>query len=303
MAKVVVTGGNGLVGKRLCNRLQALGYEVAILSRSAKKYGNFHTYTWNLDAMEIEKEAIETADYIIHLAGANIGDKRWTPKRKRLIVDSRVDTGQLIFRELKKQNKKLSAFISASAIGYYGATTSDKIYTETDLPENDFLGNTCRLWEQMAVKIRSLGIRTVKIRIGVVLSEDGGALSKMKTPVNMGVGSPIGNGKQYMPWIHIDDLCAIFIKAIEDTQMNGPYNAVAPEHTTNKEFTRMLAKVLKKPFWFPNIPAFVIKLMFGKMAKIILEGSRVSVEKLKLAGFHFQFPTLEGALRNLLKEK
>ena len=138
MTKVLVTGGNGLVGKRLCNRLQALGYEVAILSRTAKKYGNFHRYAWNLDTMEIEKEAIETADYIIHLAGANIGAKRWTSKRKRLIVDSRVDTGQLIFRELKKQNKKLSAFISASAIGYYGATTSNKIYTETDLPENDF---------------------------------------------------------------------------------------------------------------------------------------------------------------------
>ncbi|NOY48819.1 MAG: TIGR01777 family protein [Chlorobi bacterium] len=302
MATVLITGGTGLVGRHLCKKLQEKGYDVAILSRTKKQEVATPTYTWDLDKKEIEKEAIDTADYIIHLAGANIGDKRWTSKRKLLIINSRVKTGQLIFSKIKEQNKELKAFISASAIGYYGTITSDKIFTETDTPANDFLGDTCRQWEQSTDRFKDLGIRTVKIRTGVVLTRQGGALSKMLTPVKMGVGSAIGNGRQYLPWIHIDDLCNIYIKAIEDVQMDGAYNAVAPDHKTNKEFTRTLVRVLKKPFWFPNIPAITMKLIFGKMSEILLGGSRISVDKIKATGYNFLFPELETALTDLNKK-
>lgn len=302
MATVLITGGTGLVGRHLCKILQEKGYGVAILSRTRKQEAAIPTYTWNLDKKEIEKEAIDMADYIIHLAGANIGDKRWTAKRKQLIIDSRVKTGQLIFSKIKEQNKDLQAFISASAIGYYGTITSDKIFTETDSPANDFLGDTCRQWEQMTDRFKDLGMRTVNIRTGVVLTRQGGALSKMTTPVKMGIGSAIGSGRQYLPWIHIDDLCGIYIKAIEDTQMDGAYNAVAPDHKTNKAFTQTLARVLKKPFWFPNVPAITMKLMFGKMSEILLRGSRISADKIKATGYNFLFPDLENALTDLINK-
>lgn len=302
MATVLITGGTGLVGRHLCKRLQEKGYDVSILGRTRKQKAAIPTFTWDLNEKKIEKEAIDTADYIIHLAGANIGDKRWTAKRKQLILDSRVKTGQLIFSKIKEQNRNLQAFISASAIGYYGTITSDKIFTETDPSSDDFLGDTCKQWEQMTDRFKDLGIRTVKIRTGVVLTKQGGALSKMITPVKMCIGSAIGSGRQYLPWIHIDDLCGIYIKAIEDKQMDGAHNAVAPDHKTNKEFIRTLARVLKKPFWFPNVPAITMKLMFGKMSEILLKGSRVSADKIKTTGYNFLFSDLESAFTDLIKK-
>ena len=302
MATVLITGGTGLVGRHLCKRLQEKGYDVSILSRSSEKKGAIPTFTWDLNKNIIEKEAFKNVNYIIHLAGANIGDKRWTAKRKQEIIDSRIKTTQLIFTKIKEQNRNLKAFISASAIRYYGIKTSDKIFIENDPPANDFLGNTCLLWEQMADKFKGLGIRTVKIRTGLVLTKQGGALSKMIRPVKMGIGSAIGSGKQYLPWIHIDDLCGIYIKAIENKNMEGAFNAVAPDHKTNKEFTRILANVLKKPFWFPNIPAMVIKLIFGNMSEIILKGNKVSADKVKTIGYNFFFTDLESALYNLIKK-
>lgn len=303
METILITGGTGLVGRHLCKRLQLKGYDVTILSRIWKQEATIRTYTWDLDKKEIQKEAIETADYIIHLAGVNIVDKRWTLKRKKLIIDSRVKTEQLILSKIEEQNKYLQAFITASAIGYYGTITSDKIFIETDPPANDFLGDTCRQLEQTADRFKELGIRTIKIRTGVVLARQGGALSKFITPVKMGIGSAIGTGNQYLPWIHINDLCDIYIKAIEDPQMDGAYNAVAPDHKTNKEFTQTLARVLKRPFWFPSIPAFTMKLIFGKMSEILLRGSRISADKIKAAGYNFLFPDLEIALTDLIKKQ
>lgn len=301
MATVLITGGTGLIGKHLCKRLQEKKYDVTVLSRTRLQKTAIPTYTWNLKKKEIIKEAIDTADYIIHLAGTNIGNKRWSNKRKQLIIDSRVKTSQLIFDKVKEYNKIPKAFISASAVGYYGTVTSNKIFTETDIPANDLLGEICQKWEQSTEKFKELGIRTVKIRSGVVLTKNGGALAKMITPVKIGIGSAMGNGRQYLPWIHIDDLCNIYIKAIEDKQMNGAYNAVAPDHKTNEEFTRILAHVLKKPFWFPNVPAIAMKLMFGKMSEMFLKGSRVSSDKIISAGYNFLFFNLENALRELTK--
>lgn len=302
METILISGGTGLVGRQLCKKLKDKGYRVTILSRTNRQNTDTQIYHWDPDKKVIEKEAIETTDYIIHLAGANIGDKRWTTKRRQLIIDSRVNSGQLILDKFKEINK-LKAFISASAIGYYGTVTSDRIFCEADPPSNDFLGETCRQWEQSADSFEKLGVRTVKIRTSIVLTRQGGALAKMIIPIKIGIGSAIGNGRQYMPWIHIDDLCGIYIKAIEDTQINGAYNAVAPDHKTNRDFTKTLARVLKKPFWFPNIPAIVIKIIFGKMSSILLKGSRVSSDKIRTAGYNFLFPDLESTLTNLFTKK
>ncbi len=302
MLNILISGGTGLVGKHLSKKLKEKGYSVAILSRTSKKDTDIPTYSWDIEKKQIDKEAIETADCIIHLAGASIAEKRWTAKRKQLIIDSRVKSGQLIFDKVKENKNKLKVFISASAIGYYGAITSDKVFTEADLPAYDFLGETCKQWEGVADRFEELGIRTVKIRTGVVLSKQGGALEKMTTTVKMGIGSPLGSGKQYMPWIHIDDLCGIYIKAIEDAQMNGAYNAVAPNHKTNSDFTKEMARVLKKPLWLPNVPSIALKIIFGSMSAIILKGSRVSSEKIRAAGYSFIFPDLEGALIDLCKK-
>lgn len=298
METVLISGGTGLVGKHLTKSLKEKGYRVAILSRD-KTDPDFLTYTWDVEKKEIEQAAIESADYIIHLAGANIGEKAWTTERKKLIIDSRIKTAELIFEKTKEIKNNIKAFISASAVGYYGAVTSDKIFHEQDPPAGDFLGETCKLWEQATDKFNNLGIRTVKIRTGLVLSQNGGALEKMVIPAKLGFGSAIGSGKQYMPWIHISDLCNIYIKAIEDLKMTGAYNAAAPEHLSNKDFNKTLASVLHKPFWFPAVPAFVMKILFGKMSVILLKGSRVSSEKIMKAGYHFSFPGLRAALSDL----
>lgn len=301
METVLITGGSGLIGKHLCLRLKEKGFNVTILSTTRQKVEGFTTYFWDINKKIIEKQAIEDADYIIHLAGANIGEKRWTTERKRVIIDSRVKSAELIFNTLKENNKTLKAFVSASAVGYYGAVTSDKIFTETDQAATDFLGETCRLWEQSADAFSELGIRTVKIRTGVVLAHQDRALTKMITQIKLGIGSALGNGKQYLPWIHIEDLCQIYIKAIEDKEMNGPYNAVAPDIRTNKEFTHVLATTLNKPFWFPNIPAFILKLFFGEMSDVILKGSKVSCAKILSMNFTFKFANLENAFMDLFK--
>jgi len=303
MTTVLITGGTGLVGKELTRQLKAKGYEVIHLSRTANNNNaEIPTYYWDYTKDLIEPEAIEKADYIIHLAGENVSSKRWTTKRKKQIIDSRVKTAELLFEKIKEKNKTPKAFITASGTNYYGTLTCDKIFSETDAAATDFLGETCKLWEVAADHFKNAGIRTVKIRTGVVLTRHSGALEKIALPVKLGVGSALGSGKQYIPWIHIDDLCSIYIKAIEDGKMQGEYNAVAPQHITNRDFGRAIAEVLKKPFWFPTIPAFIIKLVFGEMGNIVLKGSRLSSEKIKDAGYQFKFTSLENALRNLLIE-
>lgn len=300
MVKVLITGGTGLIGQHLCKALKDKGYKIALLSRSGKSITDIPTYFWDPEKKQIDKEAIETADFIINLAGANIGEKRWTPKQRKLIIDSRVKTTQFLFEKIKESKNVLKAFVSASATGYYGISPTDKIFRETDPPADDFLGNTCAKWEQAVDRFKELGIRTVKLRMGVVLTKQGGALAKMIVPVKLGLASTLGNGRQFLPWIHIDDLCAAYISAIENLQMNGAYNAVAPEHTTNNEFTRTLAQVMNKPFWFPGVPGIMIRIMLGKMSQVILKGNRVSSDKIIASGFKFRFPHLEGAIKDLL---
>ena len=299
MSRVLITGGSGLIGQGLGRRLQQLGYEVSILSRSISPGGPIPIHFWDVEGQQLSKELVNTSEYIVHLAGANMGERRWTPARKEVIVNSRVKSAKLIYDKLDPKNNRLKAFITSSAIGYYGARTSDRIFTETDPPAGDFLGKTCKDWEAAADPFLESGIRTVKIRTGVVLSKKAGALSRLQLPLRWGLGAPLGGGKQYMPWIHLDDLCAIYAHALENESIIGAYNAVAPEHITNRELTRKLAKKLGKPLWIPNIPSFGMKLLFGEMAAMLLKGSRISSEKIRNSGFSFQFPDIDSALQEL----
>lgn len=300
MAKVLISGGTGSIGKLIAGFLHQEGHEVGLLSRSKENDGAFKTYQWNIKDNYLEPEALESCDYIIHLAGAGIADKAWTSNRKKEIIESRVLSTDLIYNKVKQHKTPLKAFISASAVGYYGQKTSDKIFTEKDKSANDFVGKTCFLWEQSAKRFEELGIRTVRLRIGIVLMPEGGALEKMARPIQMGVGSALGSGKQFIPWIHSTDLIRIFQKAVTDEELSGAYNAVSPNPVNNKEFTRVLAQVMKKSIRLPNVPAFVIKVLLGERASLVLQGSRVSSEKIQSTGFDFEYASLDSALSNLL---
>jgi hypothetical protein len=294
MKTILVTGGTGLIGKKLCGLLQSKGYKVLILSRSNSK--NPTIFEWNLEQNYIAIEAIINTDYIIHLAGESIADKRWTAARKQAIINSRVQSTNLLFNTIKAHNPNLKGFIAASGVGFYGATTSQKVFTETDEVGNDFLAYVCQLWETSSNQFNTLNIRTVIFRTGIVLSKKGGALEKITRPIKLGVGSPIGSGKQYVPWIHIDDLCNMYLEAIENIEYSGIYNAVAPEHITNSQLTKSIAKQLHKKIWLPNVPSFVLKLFFGKMAVILLEGSKVSSDKIAATKFEFKYTSIKKAL-------
>lgn len=296
---VLITGGTGLVGSRLTELLLKKGYEVAYLSRRKEQIPNVKVYQWDIAKGYIEDGAVESADYIVHLAGAGIADKRWSESRKKEIIDSRIRPVDLLKDKLTKSNK-LKAFVSASAIGFYGGDTGEERIEENHAAGNDFLAECTKLWEKSAEKIATLGIRTAKIRVGIVLSEKGGALPKLLQPIRFGFGAALGSGKQWMSWIHIDDLCNVFIKAIEDESMNGAYNAVAPNPVTNLEITKMAAKVLKKPFWLPNVPSFALKLIFGEMAVVVLGGSYVLNKRIAETDFRYQFTDVESALQDLL---
>lgn len=298
---ILITGGSGLVGRTLSEKLSERGYRVAWLStQTSIKKSDKEVFMWNIEKRELDVKAIENAHYILHLAGANVSDKRWTSNTKKVIVDSRVKSAELLLSKVLECNSKLRAFISSSGINYYGTVTSEKVFSETDSPGKDFLARTCVQWEAVADKFEEAGIRTVKVRTGVVLSSQGGALKKMMLPVKYGLGSALGKGNQYIPWIHIDDLCAIYIKAIEDEQMRGAYNAVAAEPVTNKEFMRALANHLHKPFVMPAVPSFILNLLLGEMSEIVLKGSRASCEKIKSQGFQFKYEKVKDALNDLL---
>jgi len=299
MGRILITGGSGLIGKHLCQMLTTKGYDTAILSRSQELVPSVKTYVWDTDKRYIDPEALTGTDYIIHLAGANIGEARWTKKRKKIIIESRTDSGLFLHEMISRNNIGIRAFISASAIGYYGAVTSERIYDENDPPSNDFLGKTCLLWEQASGKFSDSGIRTVIIRTGVVLTSKGGALASLVPPARYGLAVTLGKGNQYIPWIHIDDLCNIYLKAIEDNNMIGVYNAVAPEHTTNMELGKTLVLAVSGHAISFRIPAAAFKIRYGEMADMLLYGSRVSSAKIIYAGYRFHYPEISKALADL----
>ncbi len=297
--KVLITGGTGLVGQELTHLLLNEGYEVSYLTRNPDIKSDIPLYKWDIKEKYIDTKALEV-DYIVHLAGAGVGDKRWSKQRKKEIMNSRRDSTWLLFEMLSQTPNTVKAVVSASAIGYYGVNKADEKY-EDDKPGKDFLAQVVVNWEKEVDKIETLGIRTVKLRTGVVLSDKGGALEKMAIPVQYFIGAPLGSGKQMMPWIHIHDLARMFLFAIQNEKLQGAYNAVGPKAVTNKELTNVLAKVLHRPLLLPNIPSFVLEALLGEMATIALEGVEVSNEKIISEGFQYQFPDLKEALQNLYK--
>ena len=295
MKKILISGGSGLVGSLLTKKLIEKGYAVHILSRTPGEKDGVKSFKWDVKKGEIDKNAFKDVTGIIHLAGAGIADKRWTPNRKKTIIDSRVESAKLLYTTAKKSSVQLNAFISASGINYYGAQTTSNLYVETDLPSNDFIGECCVKWEAAADQFSDL-TRVVKLRTGVVLSKKGGALDRMAKPVKMGIGSPLGNGQQYMPYIHINDLCDMYIYALENEHVRGVYNACNGDHVTNIELTDALAHEFKKSLWAPKVPAIALKLLFGEMSQIILYGSRASSDKIKSTGFEFKFQNIHQTL-------
>ena len=295
--KILITGASGLVGSRLTELLLKKGYEVNHLGRK-KKSGNVPSFVWNIDTGEFDLAALDNVTAIVHLAGAGVADKRWTAERKKEILESRIKSTALLFNTLKANSHGVKTLVSASAIGIYGFAMSEEVFTEQSSPGTDFLAHVTEQWEHEVDTIQSLAIRTVKLRIGIVLARGGGALPQMALPIKLGVGSPLGPGKQYLSWIHLDDLCGMFIKSIEDSGMVGAYNAVVGWHT-NKELVAAIAHALKKPLWAPAVTGFVLKIVLGEMAAMVLNGSKVSSQKINATGFKPMFATIESALENL----
>jgi uncharacterized protein (TIGR01777 family) len=303
MAVILISGGTGLVGKALTKRLIIEGHDIRILSRNPQSSSQLKSFYWNVEKQEIDEKAFENVEHIVHLAGSGIADKRWTNARKQDIIDSRVNSMKLITDVVKKKNIKLKSFVGASAIGIYGMTTSEKIFSEIDNGTDDFLKQSCAQWENSYQQIQTLSSKNCIIRIGVVLSKDGGALKKLLPLFQLGLGSAVGSGKQYMPWIHIEDLVSVFHEALFNSNYNGIYNAVSSEKTTSDSFSKQLAKSLSKPFFLPRVPAFVLKVLFGEMANVLLEGSPISNQKLIHAGFKLKYPTLSEALQEIVAKK
>ena len=297
MKNILITGGSGLIGKEITKVLQKKGFQVAWLSRSPDK-NRQKSFFWDVEAQKMDASALTWCDGIIHLAGAGVAEKRWTEERKRKIISSRVLSTLLLYDHLKTMGKKPEVIIAASAVGYYGMSTKDELQHEGNPPGNDFLAGVVKKWETESEKFSTLGIRTVKLRIGIVLAKNGGALQEMLKPP---VAAPLGDGKQYMSWIHIRDLAEMFAHALENNGIQGEYNAVGPVPVSNMILTLKAAKAAGKPFINFGVPGFGLKLILGEMAEMVLGGNRVSNDKIQSSGFSYRFPLLDLALADIYK--
>ena len=308
MASVLISGGTGLIGSNLTRHLIERGFDIIILTRVKEKTSDnpkiSYSY-WSVKDKQIDADVVKKIDHVVHLAGAGVMDKKWTADYKKTIIDSRVKSAELILSCLKENDNHLKTFVSSSAIGWYGKDTDPLIrkdgFIETDPPSNDFLGETCVLWEAASGPVTALGTRLVKLRTGIVLSNKGGAFKEYKTPLNFGVASILASGNQAVSWIHIDDLCRMYCEAIENTFLNGSYNAVAPEPVSQKSLILKLGQKMRRKFFIPlYVPAFMLKLIFGKRSIEILKSATVSNKKIKAAGFTFLYPSIDSALDELV---
>ena len=310
MAVVLISGGSGLVGTNLTRHLMERNFQVIILTRNKNKISdnpNISYSYWDIKQQIIDSEAIKKADHIVHLAGAGVMDKSWSSEYKNTIIKSRTESAELLIKALKETDHHVRTFVSASAIGYYGADPKplkrQEGFVEADLPSNDFLGETCVLWEAASEPVKDLGIRRVVLRQGIVLANEGGAFKEFKTPLQFGVATIFGSGKQVISWIHIDDVCRMFCESIDNDTIRGAYNAVAPEPVVQKKFMTVLGEKLKGKFFIPmHVPVFMLKLVLGKRSVEILKSATVSDKKIKSTGFTFLYPSLEAALTELAKK-
>ena len=307
MSTILITGGTGLVGHALSRYLISKGHNIIILTRNAagkKKKEGVAYAEWDIKKQEIAIPAIQKADHIIHLAGASVFDKRWTKAWKKELEESRTLSSALLVRALSENRHSVKTVVSASAIGWYGADKEPgHAFTEEEPAADDFLGNICRLWEQSIAPVRQQGIRLVTIRIGIVLSNDGDFLAPVQKGLRFGIAAITGSGKQTVSWIHIEDLCRIFLFAIEQEKMNGPYNAVAPHPVSMKELVLKEAKLVKGNFFLPfHVPAFLLKIVLGERSIETLKSATVSCAHIKKEGFNFLYPSVDAALQSLKKD-
>ncbi|MDB4920828.1 TIGR01777 family oxidoreductase [Mucilaginibacter sp.] len=294
---ILLTGGTGLIGKALTSQLLKKGYQVSHLSRKPGNDPQVKTFLWDVNKGEIDEHCIDGVDLIVHLAGAGIADKRWTDERKREIIDSRTKSIGLVYQLLHTKKDEVNSIVSASAIGYY-SDRGDELLTEDSAPNNDFMSKCCVEWEAAVDEGKKLNLRTVKFRTGVVLN-NGGALRQMALPVKLYVGSPLGSGKQWIPWIHWQDVVNMYMLAIENESFTGVYNMVSPNPVTNKQLIKAIAKQLHRPLWAPKVPAFLLKLLLGEMSTIVLGSTKVSAQKIENAGFSFKYPDITSALKEI----
>jgi uncharacterized protein len=296
---VLITGGTGLVGSHLSKLLILNGYRVKLLGRKPGKINNLSVYKWDIEKGSIDPEAFVDVDTIVHLAGAGIADKRWTKAYKETIYNSRIDSTRLLAKTLWQKPHSVKNFVSTSATGWYGLNTPTAT-VETSLPANTFLGKVCADWERETEPIASMGIRTTLLRVGVVFANESGFIPEVARPVKLGIGAALAGGQQLTSWIHIDDLCAIYLKAISDPEMSGPYNAVAPNAETNLTLTQLIAQNLHRPLLLPPVPKWALKILLGEVADMLAANQWVSAAKIEATGFTFQFPKAPDAIRSLL---
>jgi uncharacterized protein (TIGR01777 family) len=295
---ILITGGSGLLGKQLTSALLKAGNQVTHLSRKPGKPGAVKTFLWDIENSQIDPACIEGIDIIVHLAGEGIVEKRWTEERKKALVESRTKSIELIYGVLKRKPHTVKRIISASATGYY-SDRGDELLTEESQPAHDFLGNCCIDWERAVGEGKQLGLQITKFRTGVVLTKDGGALPQLALPVKFGIGSPIGSGNQWVPWIHYQDVTDMYLWAINNDEVAGVYNMVAPNPVTNKQLTQAVALQFNKSTWLPNVPAFILKLWFGELSQVVLGSTKASAFKVERAGYIFKYPVLEDALKEI----
>lgn len=303
MDTVIITGGTGLIGTALSKFLESRGFTVIIFSRNPKLYRSnspgISYAAWNIEKQSVNEESIRKAKYIVNLAGAGVADKPWTEKRKMEIRESRTRGGDLIVKALTQIPNEIESVVSASAIGWYKQNLLHAA-EETDLPASDFLGETCQAWENSIRPVAALGKRLVILRTGIVLTNEGGAFPAFARPVRYGIAGILGDGKQVISWIHIEDLCRIYMEAMTNPSWSGIYNAVSPNPVSNRNFTTELAKKMKGNFFLTvPVPNFVLRMMMGERRVEVLKSSNVSANKLKQQGFQFIYPTVDAAFRDL----
>jgi hypothetical protein len=304
METVCITGGTGLIGSSLMRILKLSAYRVLVLSREKSEDPESILRHWDYKRSIIDPGVLENADHFVHLAGESIGEGRWTDQKKREIRNSRVKSTRFLFETLSNMERKPKTFIAASAIGVYGHDTGGILIGEDRIkPGDDFLATITREWEEEVNRIRSLGIRVVILRTGMVLSYFGGIIPRLMKIIKLGLGAPLGSGEQYISWIHLDDLIDLYKYCIEYRNIEGTYNAVAPNPVTNETFTKTISTVMEKPYFMPRIPGFLLKMVLGEKASMVLGGNRVSSQKIIDAGFEFKFKSLEDALYNIIKLK
>ena len=297
--KVLITGGSGLIGGAVTALLLKEGHQVVHISRHPNQNARVKQYRWDTDRLEVDTECLSGTDAIINLAGATL-NHRWTADYKSLILRSRVDGTRLLFNTLQAESHQVKTLISASASGYYPHSYQN-IFSEDDAPGNDFMALVCQKWEMEAQNFENLGIRTVRGRIGIVLSDEDGALPAMAKPVRFGLGAPLGSGRQFMSWIHIDDLARMFVHALKNNELSGPYNFVGPEVVSNREMTRAIARVLRKPLFFFFFPAVALRLALGEMSEIVLRSNGLTNTRISESGFQYEYRKIDDALTDLLK--